>query len=209
MRHWIAMPIAAVVVTLAATLAPDARAWVAHVATAGAPAQLATPGTHYRTFIGTDFHWLDSDNVFRLAPNTGGGIWPYSKGSTSGQFLEVGVDLPDGATVTEITFYVRDCESLSPSTPYFGAYAPATGGFSYYVAAFVPPHGACDQTQSIVKAVNPPVTVDNSQQRYVIGYEVQVVYVTTTYDPNLVTQLLVGARVAYQAPGAFMPVVQR
>jgi hypothetical protein len=171
---------------------------------------LATPGTHYRTFTGTDFHWLDSNNVFRIAPSTGGGIWPYSESAGSGNFLEVGVDLPDGATVTEITFYVRDCEMSSPNKPYFGAYSPASGGFSYYVAAFAPtPTVDCAQTQSVVKAVDPPITVDNSQKRYVIGYEVTLLYVTSTYDPMFVTQLLVGARVAYQAPGAFMPVVQR
>ena len=211
MRRWLATTMTVLVVTLimAATFAHEAGAWVAQNSAANAPAQPVSPGTHYLTFRGADFHPVNTNDQLLFAPNTGGGVW-YHDSLQGESYAEAGLDLPDGATVTGVTFFVRDCEDATAiNQVYFGAYRPSTGSFAYFVSPADPPQAAdCSQTVTVPYPVNPPATVDNSQQRYVLGYVPNVIYAGTIYNSSI-KQLLVGARVAYQAPGAFLPSIKR
>lgn len=174
-------------------------------------AQPSGVGTYYKTYTGTNFTPLHGTDTVRWASGTGGGVWVQSHPIAGAMYLEVRLDLPSGAQVTEMTFYVRNCET-GPDAPqlYAGAYAPATAGYTALVPEFAAPTGSCGVTQSLVQAIDPPVTVDNAQRVYVIGYKPNLYYpLQDNYDSNLVTTLLVGARVTYQMPGAFLPLVTR
>ncbi len=154
--------------------------------------------TTFRVMIGgVDFRARDSDNVIRFAENTGGGIW-LQQARRSPVFLEAPVDLPNGAQITRVTFFIRNCETITlpASALYFGAYRPAAGAFDYAVPEFVPPRGACDATQAVARTLSPAVTV-RATQRYVVGFRPAVTYLTDTYTPNGVNQVLVGAQVTY------------
>ena len=203
MRRWTTVTVTALVVTLSLAV-------VAQVSTAGAHGQAATPGTHYITLAGTDFRGTDNRTILQFASNTGGGVYVEAFPTDVG-YVEDSVTLPDGASVTEVTFYMRNCESAPIDTNflYFGAYTPSSGAFDYIIPEFNVPMGACNQTQAIVRPVNPAVTVDNSLRRYVVGVYPKISYVFAAYDTSNVKQLIVGARVAYSMPGAFLPVIQR
>ena len=64
-------------------------------------------------------------------------------------------------------------------------------------------------TQSLTLTSGLPVTVDNTQNRYILGYRQGPQYQVDTYTPAVVAELLVGARVTYQTLGTFLPVIQR
>jgi hypothetical protein len=177
---------------------------------AAAPATLSAAGTYSKTLTGTDFHTVDSDTVVRFASGTGGGVWIHHIGFvTATYYLEAGVDLPEGAQVTEVTFYVRNCEPIGAPDVYFGYYTPATGGFAYIIPESVVPALGCGQTQTIIQTTGLPATVNNTQNRYVVGFHQGVPYQSDAYSPGSVGELLVGARVTYQVPGAFLPLIQR
>jgi hypothetical protein len=182
---------------------------VHQIALAQSAAQPAAPGTYYQTYRGLDFRSLDSNDVVYWATGTGGGVWfnSHARAGVS-SYLEAHVDLPSGAQVTAVTFYVRACDATFKPKLYFGAYAPASNGYVDIIPQFAPPTGACAQTLTITQPVDPPLTIDNAAQVYVIGYTPGAYYMTDTYS-NFVMELLVGARVTYQMPGAFLPYIQR
>ena len=205
MHRWTALTLTALVVVAAMAL-------LAQVSTAGSPVQLAGPGTHFLTFAGTDFHPVDSDTVLRFAPNTGGGVYVHDHPSSNTDYLEAAATLPDGAQVTEVVFFVRNCDQPQPKYSahlYFGSYTPSSGSFNYYIPDFAAPPGNCDQTLPIAQPISATVVVDNSHQRYVIGYVSPSVYGADTYNSSLVRSLLLGAQLKYQIPGAFIPVIRR
>lgn len=188
------------------TLAIVAVHQIAQAQSAALPAGV---GTYYKTYRGMDFQALDSNAEVYWASGTGGGVWVHNHGRLAvPSYLEVRVDLPSGAQVTEVTFYVRACDSLYKPGLYFGSYAPASNGYADIIPQFEPPTSGCAQTQTLVQTVDPPETIDNAARVYVVGYMTGSAYVTDTYD-SFVKELLVGARVTYQLPGAFLPSVQR
>ena len=92
------------------TLAIVAVHQIAQAQSAALPAGV---GTYYKTYRGMDFQALDSNAEVYWASGTGGGVWVHNHGRLAvPSYLEVRVDLPSGVQVTEVTFYVRACDSL-------------------------------------------------------------------------------------------------
>jgi hypothetical protein len=172
-------------------------------------AQGSGPGTYYKTYTGFDFKPIE-DDVIRLAPNTGGGVWLKShQNAATYPYLEVRLDLPNGARVTEVRFYVRSCDPLALARVYFAAYQPALSGLTYILPESVTPTGACNTTLTYIQQVTGADLIDNSQSTYALGYRPLTEYANDQYDPNNVNAILVGARVTYQVAGVFLPTVQR
>jgi hypothetical protein len=200
--HRLAATVLAALLSLAVVIGP---------APAQPAAEAATSLTYYQTVYGLDYHPLESDTVTRYANSTGGGVWIDYSNTPQFLYLESGIELPAGALVTAVDFYARSCELAAFNQPrvYFGAYNPASGVFAYYIPETIVGLAGCAQTQTLSLAVDPPVTVDNSQYRYVVGYYQSNTYTDDNYDPDNVKSLLTGARVTYQIPGVFLPSIQR
>ncbi len=159
-----------------------------------------TTKTYIRTLAGTDFRSLDVNVFPQLIPNSGGGVYAlyadaggggYPQESAS-QFFEAGVDLPNGARVTEVRLYVRNCFRFG-STGYFGAYTPSTGGYAQYATLDVPPSSSC-AARTVTRTGSPLTTVGTATSRYVIGSSFGGFYGARNTSPQWA---LFGARIKY------------
>jgi hypothetical protein len=151
------------------------------------------PGTYYRTFSGTAFQPTASAMTF--AP-IGGAV--YVTALPAGGFsLSYDMNLPHGATITEVVFFVVDNNAAN-----FGlslrSYNPETNSFLTLESGISAGESAALQT--IILPVNPPIVVDNPTT----SYRLRVA-------PGVATSahLLYGARVGYTVPTTFLPLVER
>ena len=151
------------------------------------------PGTFYRTFSGTRFQPTGSTMTF--AP-IGGAIYVTTI-PAGGYSLSLDFDLPQGATITEVVFFVIDNDATNMSLG-LRSYNPETNAFTTLESAAS--SGASATLQTIVVTVDPPVVVDNTTT----SYRLRVA-------PGVATSahLLRGARIGYTVPLTFMPLVTR
>jgi hypothetical protein len=122
-------------------------------------------------------------------------------------YLEAALDIPNGAQVQEVTFIYRDCDYRYLKF-YFGAYNPSSSSFEYYTQGNLvqSTNGpSCTTTTSMVVPLTSQPTITNGQKRYVLGVDPNGLFFTDTYDPTFVTNLLIGARVGYTIPAAYIP----
>jgi len=151
-----------------------------------------TGGTYYRTFAGTRFQSLSSELTYAAI---GGAM--YATNIPAGSFsFTLDFDLPRGAEITEVVFFVRDNHDPNNMNLSLRSYNPATDQVVTLASAFT--SGASPALQTIVVPVDPPVQVD---------------YTTTAYRlrvaPTVGTSahLLYGARVGYTLPTAYLPLI--
>jgi hypothetical protein len=153
---------------------------------------LAAPrmeGTHYRTFAGTRFQSLSSELTYT---SIGGAI--HATNIPAGAFsFTLDFDLPSGAEITEVVFFVRDNQDPNNMNLSLRSYDPATDQVSTLATAFT--SGASPALQTIVIPVDPPVQVDPATRAYRLR-------VAPTVGTS--AHLLYGARVGYTTPSAFI-----
>ena len=81
-----------------------------------------------RTLVGGDFHSSDANVGLELWPNSGGGVFPMRiderHALDNPHYVEAGLDVPVGATITNVTIYYRHCGLPVPTTS-VGSYSPA------------------------------------------------------------------------------------
>ena len=155
-----------------------------------APATTAA-GTYYRTFSGTRFQPTSSSMTYNPI---GGAVYATAL-PPGGYSFSLDFDLPSGATITEIVFYVEDNDASNFSFS-LRSYVPGTDAFTTLESGAS--SGASTALQTIVIVVDPAVQVDT---------------ITTSYRLRVVpgvassNHLLRGARVGYTLPTAFLPQV--
>jgi hypothetical protein len=161
-------------------------------------ARAATTTTFTRTYVGLDFRPLDAVVFPELASNTGGGIYPIALGDDinnlpSELYFEARVDLPVGARVTEVTFFV--CGPAGNGAFYFGVYRPGTRAFTAALPEAKPPVSTqCPSgTRAFTRTGNPIVTTA-AGRAYHLGVHIFAIGNFRNANPIWV---LNGARVRY------------
>lgn len=157
------------------------------------PAVATTPGTFYRTFSGTRFQTTSSTLTYSAV---GGAI--YATALPPGGFsFSLDFDLPAGATITEVVFFVIDNDATNMNLS-LRSYEPETDTFTTLKSATT--SGASPTLQTIVIPVDPPVQVDNATT----SYRLRVA-------PGVASSahLLRGARIGYTVPSAFLPIIAK
>ena len=152
-------------------------------------AQATTPGTTYASFDGIAFR-PDANNDGSTAYVVGGGIRPTAYG-----WYYVHLDLPQAATITELSWYWKD-NSANDMTFYLYRFGYNGFGESGTAEWSTTTSGASTDIQTTsVTGLN--TVVDNTSGTYML-------YMLTPADPGLV---LYGARVGYvTASPAFYPI---
>ena len=157
------------------------------------PSVATTPGTFYRTFSGTRFQSTSSSLSYSPI---GGAI--YATALPPGGFsFSLDFDLPSGATITEIVFFVIDNDAAAMSLS-LRSYNPETDAFIILESASS--SGASSALQTIAISVDPQIHVDNTTT----SYRLRVA-------PGVASSahLLRGARIGYTVPLAFLPIITR
>jgi hypothetical protein len=153
-----------------------------------------TPGTYYRTFAGTRFQSLSSELTYAAI---GGAM--YATNIPAGGFsFTVDFDLPRGAEITEVVFFVRDNHDPNNMNLSLRSYNPATD--QVFTLASAVTSGANPAIQTIVIPVDPPVKVNPT----ITAYRLRV---APTIGSS--AHLLYGARVGYTIPTAYLPLITR
>jgi hypothetical protein len=146
-----------------------------------------TAGTSYLTISGTRFQPTSSELTYSAS---GGAV--YATALPPGGFsFSVDFDLPVGATITEVVFFVID-DDVSDVGVSLRSYDPETSDFLTLESASS--SGASPSVQAIVIPVDPPVQVDPATT----SYRLRVVPVVTS-----TAHLLRGARIGYLDPHVF------
>ena len=180
---------AALVILVASAWAMTARA---------DSAARATATTFTRTYAGLDFRPLDVNVFPELASNTGGGIYPLAIGDDINSlpdkmYFEAQVDLPVGAKVTEVTFFV--CGPAGNAKFYFGVYKPNTLGFTAALPEASPPATTqCPAGTAAFTRTGSPIVTTAAGRVYHLGVQVLALGNFRTDNPIWV---LNGARVRY------------
>jgi hypothetical protein len=152
-----------------------------------------TAGTIYRTFSGTRFQPTSSSMTYNPI---GGAVYATAL-PAGGYSFSLDFDLPPGATITEVVFFVVDNDATDMSLS-LRSYNPETDGFIILESGSS--SGASSALQTIVITVDPPVQVDITTT----SYRLRVA-------PGVASSnhLLRGARVGYTIPTAYLPLVTK
>lgn len=151
-----------------------------------------TPGTTYRTYSGGAFQPTSSSMTYEPF---GGAIYATFI-PAGGVSFSLELDLPQGAKITEVVFFVVDNDAASNMDLSLRSYNPETNSFSALKTASS--SGASTSLQTIVVPVDPPVQVDNTTT----SYRLRVA-------PGVASSahLLRGARIGYIVSQVYLPSV--
>jgi hypothetical protein len=156
---------------------------------------LPAPGPHvyHRTYGGSDFHTTNSDLTYSAY-----GMSIYATAIPGGGFsLRQVLDLPDGAQITRIDFYVIDNDSTSHMTMQLYRSTPSTASQISLATISTTVHSPDVQTLSITGS--PIATLSTSASTYALRYAPVI---------TGMTHLLVGAHVEYTLPIIYLPTTQ-
>jgi hypothetical protein len=157
-----------------------------------------TTTTYTRTYLGLDFMPLDAVVFPELASNTGGRIYPIAIGDNiynrpDNMYFEARVDLPVGAKVTEVTFFV--CGPSGSAKFYFAAYQPQTRTFTAVLPeAFAPVSTQCPAGTRAFTRTGSPIVTTTAGFAYHLGVHILAIGNFRLANPIWV---LNGARVRY------------
>ncbi len=144
----------------------------------------ASSTTYYKTLTGLDFYPTDSDMTYS---STNGGL--YALALVPGWGYYAPFTLPNGATVTGITFFVIDNDPGSNILLKAYGYAPAIDNFLNIGENST--SGASASLQSVNLTDGLPFTISNSTY----AYRLRVEFGTTGSS-----QIVYGARISYTIP---------
>ena len=143
-----------------------------------------TFGTIYKNYAGSDFQPFYNDTYNNAGVNA-----LYSLGTGGGFFYTTRLNLPQGATITEVEFYYIDNDPAAAITFYLYQWNPSVNTAAYNSGLST---GASSAIQKF-GLLFAPVVIDNTQYSYSIAANFGV----GASGSNL--QLL-GARVGYRGP---------
>jgi hypothetical protein len=157
------------------------------------PAVPITPGTFYQTFSGTSFQPTSSSLTYAAS---GGAI--YTTALPPGGFsLSLELELPTGATITELVFFVVDNDATDMNMS-LRSYNPETDAFITLESALS--SGASTALQIIDVPIDPDILVDNTTTSYRLR-------VAPGVGSN--AHLLRGARIGYTMGVTVLPMIIR
>ena len=151
---------------------------------AGDAPQAASPNTYYKTLAGLDFHPIDSDMTYS---STNGGLYALALVPDFG--YSATYNLPTGASVTGITFFVYDNTTVPNIELGAYRYNPATNTSDPLSTTTTA--GASPLIQSVSLSGGLPFTITNSTYAYRLRVE---------FNSTGSTQILYGARITYTLP---------
>lgn len=157
------------------------------------PALATTPGTLYRTYSGGGFYTTASSLTYAAV---GGAVYATAL-PAGGYSFSLDMDLPEGATITEVVFFVVDNHASNWSLS-LRSYNPETNNF--FTLESATSVGASSALQTIIIPVDPPVVVDNTSMSYRLRAAPGV---------GTSAHLLSGARVGFTVPTGFLPLITR
>jgi hypothetical protein len=157
------------------------------------PSVATAPGTLYRTFSGTRFQPTSSALTYAASA---GAIYATAL-PPGGYSFSLDFDLPSGATITEVVFFVIDNDTTNMDLS-LRSYKPETDAFITLESASS--SGASQTLQIIVVPVDPPIQVDNTTTSYRLRVAPGV---------GSSAHLLRGARIGYTVPVLFLPLIAR
>ncbi len=149
--------------------------------------------TSYRTYAGGSFQ--PTISTLEYAPS-GGAIYATVLAGGGYSFI-MELDLPNGAQVSQVDFYVIDNDATNLSVGLY-SYNPVTS--SYVVLKTVSSTGVSATVQTLSLVFNPVVTIDNATLSYRLRFE-----------PGVASSahLLRGARVSYTVSSVYLPAVSK
>lgn len=151
-----------------------------------------TPGTTYKTFSGMAFSPTNSSLTYSAQ---GGAVYATAL-PPGGYSFSLELDLPQGATITEVVFFVVDNDATYDMSLGLWLYNPETNAFTSLESTAST--GASTLLQTIVMPVSPPIQVDNTTT----SYRLRVA-------PGVASSahLLRGARIGYIVSQVYLPSV--
>jgi hypothetical protein len=147
------------------------------------PAQ--PPGDDYLTFAGTDFQSSSSDLTY-----TAFGSHLYATAMDSSQYFSARLDLPNGAQVKQVDYYVLDNDS-NDMDMHLCTHTLATSQLNILNSTSTSSLTNSPNKQKVTRLLNPIVTIDNHGKSYFIAITLKAA------TSNL---QIVGARVRYTPP---------
>jgi hypothetical protein len=124
-----------------------------------------TPGTHYKTFAGVEFQPRTSSLTYS---NAGGGALAVVATASASSLFTLPMDLPHGATVTQVIWYVTDNNPGASASMYTSRFVPANDTLADVTTSFTSTPGASPAIQAIVAAPASPLVVDNAAATYLL-----------------------------------------
>ncbi len=157
------------------------------VASAQVPQSVSVP-LIYKNYAGLSFTPISSEMGF----STFGPMLYATNTTPSGTVFVAPLDLPQGAQVYSVDYYVIDASTTSRIDCMMGSYNPEIDGWSTFAGTSTTAEGASDsiQTLTFTYTTNPFETIDNAAKFY---------YLRVDLDEPLNLKL-VGARVGYALP---------
>lgn len=153
-----------------------------------------TPGTTYRTYSGGEFFVTSSSLTFN---SLGGAVYATSLPPGGFSFSKE-LDLPQGAKITEVVFFVIDNDGTTNMDLSLRSYNPETNSFNTLASGSS--SGASASLQIITLTLTTPVIVDNTTTSYRLRVEP---FVASS------AHLLRGARVGYIVSQVFLPSIAK
>ena len=147
-------------------------------------AAVSTPQLTYKTYAGVGFHPISSAIEYTIHNSE---IYATSSTGTAMPFI-LPLDLPQGAQIYSIDYYVVDNSETSNIESMLGTYNPQTDNWSYMASKVT--SDATISIQDLNYAYSIPKQVDNTTLFYFLRIDLTDAYIQT----------ITGARVGYTLP---------
>lgn len=118
-----------------------------------------TPGTHYKTYSGVEFQPRTSALTYS---NAGSGALAVVATASASSLFTLPMDLPQGATVNQVIWYITDNNSSASASMYTSRFVPSNDALVDVTSSFTSFAGASTAIQAIVATPGSAVVVDNS-----------------------------------------------
>jgi hypothetical protein len=155
----------------------------------------ATGPTYYRNYSGVEFTSSDSNLTYT---DSGSSVYALAI-PFGGHALKRPLELPNGAQITAITLYCIDNDADHNIGLLLYRADPSAGGGQSQLAGLTST-GASASLQTVVSTGTPVATIDNSRYAY------SLLWKPTITGEN---HRLVGVRVEYTVPTAYLPFVSK
>ena len=151
---------------------------------------------YYRTYGAYEFHPVHSDLTY--APS-GAGLYALSIPGGAVSF-KAPVDLPNGAQVNSISFYVIDNSASNMTLQLYRVEPAASMGQSQIASVSTSGLAISTTVRTVTITGTPIVTIDNLRYVYMLRYQPVI---------SGTNHMLVGAQIEFSLPTNYLPVITR
>lgn len=124
-----------------------------------------SPGTTYQTYSGVEFQPRTSALTYA---NAGGGALAVVATASASSLFTLKVELPQGATLTQVIWYVTDDNASASASMYTSRYLPSDDALTDVTSSFTSFAGASPTRQAITATPASAVVVDNTAATYLL-----------------------------------------